>query len=90
MNYPTLPCEDGVSKFPSSTVCFLRFFEPSCCIPPLNVEDGVELVSPRLTMLVPNTVKTKYLLFDLRQGAYCILFLREISPNTATNCIEQE
>jgi|GEM_PF-1692382 len=34
MNYPTLLCEDGVSKFPSSTVCFLRFFEPSCCIPP--------------------------------------------------------
>jgi len=34
MNYPTLLREDGVSKFPSSKECFLRFFEPSCRIPP--------------------------------------------------------
>jgi len=34
MNYPNLLREDGVSKFPSSKECFLRFFEPSCCIPP--------------------------------------------------------
>jgi len=34
MNYPTLLRKDGVSKFPSSKECFLRFFEPSCCIPP--------------------------------------------------------
>jgi len=34
MNYPNLLREDGVSKFPSSKECFLRFFEPSCSIPP--------------------------------------------------------